>query len=420
MSEDQHKKGQKRKHPKAVFKMFGEYSDHEPKEVHKEMLASVSNDFNYYRNVSWLNMQMHKQVLSKWVENMRNPNVAVDEFAIYVLLRLYNHHSVIYTKGRVWSTTGTSKPMSEKELYMACDVCFVYMGPNNFISLIKKPITSMPVLPMQALENVYEGGYFENISTVSDTGNTLLETSKERANIIVTSDADTTPCEYCAVHGCNVTEEVKNEHTSTTEMIELHSSSITFPTASSVCETLTTSTLQKFNPLEESEPNLDLYMTNPSEKTELEVVSPSEKMRQEALTRKYIVPVRNLKPKEIKFLAGPYLLPNITRTAKESEIAPMVCEEEPIVSVATESVSATLNNVTEPLIKIASLNKPEVANVRMEPFIVSGGSRIFPGGVPTSKVGVVIYYFCQKLHENERIWTPRGGTCPWCPPWIHQ
>ena len=29
------------------------------------------------------------------------------------------------------------------------------------------------------------------------------------------------------------------------------------------------------------------------------------------------------------------------------------------------------------------------------------------------------YYFsifCQKLHENERIWTPRGGARPWRPP----
>ena len=31
------------------------------------------------------------------------------------------------------------------------------------------------------------------------------------------------------------------------------------------------------------------------------------------------------------------------------------------------------------------------------------------GGAPTPK-----QIFCQKLHENERIWT-LGGTCTWCP-----
>ena len=43
----------------------------------------------------------------------------------------------------------------------------------------------------------------------------------------------------------------------------------------------------------------------------------------------------------------------------------------------------------------------------------------FPEGAPPTKVGVLTYYFakifCRKLHENERIWTPRGAD-PWCPP----
>ena len=31
------------------------------------------------------------------------------------------------------------------------------------------------------------------------------------------------------------------------------------------------------------------------------------------------------------------------------------------------------------------------------------------GGAPTPKVGVLTYFFDTKLHENERIWTPRGA-----------
>ena len=31
-------------------------------------------------------------------------------------------------------------------------------------------------------------------------------------------------------------------------------------------------------------------------------------------------------------------------------------------------------------------------------------------GAPTSKVGVLTYFFGRKLHENERIRSPRGGT----------
>ena len=46
----------------------------------------------------------------------------------------------------------------------------------------------------------------------------------------------------------------------------------------------------------------------------------------------------------------------------------------------------------------------------------SGGSRIFPGGGANSQKCYYFSIFCQKLHENERIWTPGGGARPWRPP----
>ena len=42
----------------------------------------------------------------------------------------------------------------------------------------------------------------------------------------------------------------------------------------------------------------------------------------------------------------------------------------------------------------------------------------FPqGGAPTPKSAIIFQFFGQKLHENERIWTPGGGggARPWCP-----
>ena len=45
----------------------------------------------------------------------------------------------------------------------------------------------------------------------------------------------------------------------------------------------------------------------------------------------------------------------------------------------------------------------------------------FPqGGAPTPKIAIIFSKFCWKLHENERIWTPRGGRVPGAPPWIRQ
>ena len=46
----------------------------------------------------------------------------------------------------------------------------------------------------------------------------------------------------------------------------------------------------------------------------------------------------------------------------------------------------------------------------------SGGSRIFPGGGANSQKCYYFSIFCRKLHENERIWTPRGGRASLAPP----
>ena len=37
------------------------------------------------------------------------------------------------------------------------------------------------------------------------------------------------------------------------------------------------------------------------------------------------------------------------------------------------------------------------------------------GGCANSQNPIILQIFCRKLHENERIWTPEGGTRPWRP-----
>ena len=44
----------------------------------------------------------------------------------------------------------------------------------------------------------------------------------------------------------------------------------------------------------------------------------------------------------------------------------------------------------------------------------------FPQGGANSQNCYYFSHFCRKLHENERIWTPRGGRVPGAPPWIRQ
>ena len=132
--EDSHRKGRKKLDPNQVFEAFGSFSDHEAIEVRWEMLSSISNDFNYYRDVSWLSLQMHKTTLSVWCSTMQDLTTPADKLAIFALSKLYQCHTVVYTKSKTWSTIGTSAPMSEKEVYMQCDLKFVLMGKGNFIN----------------------------------------------------------------------------------------------------------------------------------------------------------------------------------------------------------------------------------------------------------------------------------------------
>ena len=62
-------------------------------------------------------------------------------------------------------------------------------------------------------------------------------------------------------------------------------------------------------------------------------------------------------------------------------------------------------------LSVASLSKSYRQQWRIQDFP--------DGGAPTPRWGhqpTILPNFYRKLHENERIWTPRGGAHPWCPP----
>ena len=352
---DKHKKGRKRCDPDVVFRVFGDFSDHEPSEVRAAMLSYISEDFNYFRDVSWLNLNMHKKKLSQWMDDMRDQNTPADELATFALSRLYKRHSVIYTKNRTWCTIGTSKPLSEMDVYLSCDVRLVQMGPRNFVSLIKKPISCMPVMQFERLENIYEGGYYNDTSVPSPPfkdkklSDEKIPTSElETNNIYVDSPEDHTneKVEYCALHGCKTS--ASDTITTCGDLDRSHTTGINFPTAIAVCKPSNESKLNDFNPLEESEPNLDLYMSNQN-KDIGESINESNSTMKKVITRKCVVKVRNLKQEEINFLCGPKLLPScrtvsnlleVENPPRTESIAPT---ETPIEAVASTSEHGTVS-----------------------------------------------------------------------------
>ena len=206
--EDSHHKGRKKWDPNHVFEAFSLFSDHDAYVVREEMLSAISSKFNYYQTVSWLKLQLHKTTLSEWCHFMHCVTTPADELAIFALSRLYRQHSVVYTKDKTWSTIGTSTSMSEKEVYQQCDLKFILMGKGHYVQLIRKPSLTMPVLPLQPMESVYESGYYENTApaenikaTTSAFTSPPAEPPLQRNEEIATTMYSK---QYCAVHGCKV------------------------------------------------------------------------------------------------------------------------------------------------------------------------------------------------------------------------
>ena len=225
-----------------------------------------------------------------------------DELAIFALSKLYRRHSVVYTKDKMWSTIGTSTPMNEKDVYQQCDLKSILMGKGHYVQLIRKLSVSMPVVPLQPMESVYESGYYEDVTpTENITDKNIVSTTP---SIEQPSQRDDTPAmtpdniQYCAVHGCKVMN-TKNDVQSENPTL-LKQDMVNFPIAAKVCETTSNSSLQEFNPLNDSEPNLEFNMTDQdnAENPNLHV-----KLMQDARTRKWQLKIRNLTEEQVDFIA---------------------------------------------------------------------------------------------------------------------
>ena len=150
----------------------------------------------------------------------------------------------------------------------------------------------------------------------------LLQQRTNDTNNVSTSPADEQPSQkdevsattpdnkqYYAVHSCEVTDTKNNKQSENPTLPE--QDIVNFPIAAKVCETMSNGSLQEFDPLNDSEPNLEFDMTDQdnAENPNLQV-----KLMKDARTRKWQVKIRNLTQEQVDFIAGPRLLPTLMKT----------------------------------------------------------------------------------------------------------
>ena len=62
----------------------------------------------------------------------------------------------------------------------------------------------------------------------------------------------------------------------------------------------------------------------------------------------------------------------------------------------------------------------QFSDSRKKMIIISGGSRIFPGGAPTPKIAIIFHIFAENCMKMKEFGPPGGVRIPGAPPWIRQ
>ena len=167
---------------------------------------------------------------------------------------------------------------------------------------------AMPVVQFERLEQkVYKSGYFTNTDSEQVSSKTTpLENRQHRdrpVELEVETDVEQLPVSIAPPASIICMELPKTP--SPVENLS-NDTPVHFPKAAKVCETSLESELAEFNPLNDSEPNLEFNMMSQNNEPDLHV-----KLIKDAKTHKWQVNIRNLTKEQIKFIAGPGLLPTL-------------------------------------------------------------------------------------------------------------
>ena len=364
----------KKPDPNCLFNIFGELLDCDAHSVRDQAMTEISDNFNHYSLAATVVLSMRKQNLIEWLSSMRKYDTPGDEIVLYALSRLTRVHSIVYSKTATWCTVAVAQPMLPSDLHKVCTVRLMYLGRRGFGELVQKPSFSMPVYSqVETGESVYSSGYYEEIkdkstqpepnavepaASTDEVNVTQIESevspinqgnsSNERPENVIpdilenkvaigsvtTTTGGTPEQETPIVDKSNPTDVQLNNTPRKANSLSVADEKATetcvetgldpcdhpvlppinFPLSSAVCCTSMDSALNGFNPLEESEPNLDMIGQNTANLSDQNMEDPvitTKDLVKDAMSKTWRISVRKLTPEEVDFLSGPKLLPGL-------------------------------------------------------------------------------------------------------------
>ena len=356
-------RGKKHLDPDCLFRIFGVCMGESALTAHEQMLTWVTNDFNKFSHCSWIALHMNKyKSLSAWMAAMRNSTIPGDEIALYALARMYNKHTLVYTKSSIWSTIVSSMHLSYEKVCNYCDIKLAYFGRGHYVELIKKSAAQNITTNFSYAENVYDSGYY---GAVVNPNIVLHQPTKDMVNSeLVPYNANNVPTtnnyprdhtldtvqsdNRCPVHGCETDIEPSTSKLPIPQETNNSSTAVQFPASHEVCRTSIVSSLVSYNPLKENKPNLNMTDLN----------TDPDDLKLKALFSCCKIKLRRLSTTDIDFLSGSHLLPSLNNNVggNDNETEPVSAPHELTVHEEVAGLAGNISTANSPTIHTGAVD----------------------------------------------------------------
>ena len=103
---------------------------------------------------SWKSLHMMDSNVEKWPKDMKSDDTLGDEIALYVLCKMYSRHSMVYTRGNIWTTVHSDTSLDKTTLLELCDIWLLYIELGVIGELTVKVYVPPPRISFMVMLNL--------------------------------------------------------------------------------------------------------------------------------------------------------------------------------------------------------------------------------------------------------------------------
>ena len=110
------------------------------------MIKWINDNRQAFDKATFIGMIVKDIEFDTWLLNMESPWTIRDEFAFYVLCKLFNRHAHVLTRGNTWHTVSVEGTYGKKYVKDVCDIHLLFLAKDT-IAELKWRTTGVSVPP---------------------------------------------------------------------------------------------------------------------------------------------------------------------------------------------------------------------------------------------------------------------------------